>query len=140
MAYSKEQQSLLECLSWCSVRQLPEAWDNKNVYIKAIGKVMKADGSISYVAIQKDDNGDDRFIKDFGSVSMIRQVLGVYPYLFLDAVFMPTFKGNSKNEKMAYLKSVNKDKDYSSMNGKELDKAILGIAIQKHLKSEGLYL
>lgn len=136
MVTKSEQTSLLNCLSWCSVRQLPEKWDKKNVYIKAIAKVMKADGSISYVALQKDNKGDDKYVKDFGSVAVIRKVLEVYPYLYLDAMYMPTFKGNSKGEKITYLSSHNKNIDYSQMSGKELDKAILSIAIQKHLKAE----
>ena len=40
MTSKKEQANLLNCLSWCSVRQLPEEWDKKNVYIKAIAKVI----------------------------------------------------------------------------------------------------
>ena len=136
MTSKKEQASLLNCLSWCSVRQLPDEWDKKNVYIKAIAKVMKADGSISYVAIKKDSKGEDMFVKDFGSISMIRKVLAIYPYLYLDAMYMPTFKSNSKAEKVAYLQSHNKNVDYSQMTGKELDKAILAVAIQKHLNSE----
>lgn len=136
MTSKKEQANLLNCLSWCSVRQLPEEWDKKNVYIKAIAKVIKSDGSISYVAIQKDKNGEDKYIKDFGNIAMIRQVLSIHPYLYLDAMYMPTFKGNSKNEKIAYLSAHDRTTDYSQMTAKELDKAILNVAIQKHLNAQ----
>lgn len=136
MISKAEKMSLLDCLSWCSVRQLPEEWDSKNVYIKAIAKVMRADGSISYVAVKKDKNGDDKIVKSFGNISMIKKILAVYPYLYLDAVYMPTFKGNSKNEKVSYLSALNKNVDYSKKSVKELDKAIISVAIQKQLKAE----
>lgn len=136
MISKAEKMSLLDCLSWCSVRQLPEEWDSKNVYIKAIAKVMRADGSISYVAVKKDKNGDDKIIKSFGNISMIKKILAVYPYLYLDAVYMPTFKGNSKTEKVSYLSALNKNVDYSKKSVKELDKAIISEAIQKQLKAE----
>lgn len=136
MISKAEKMSLLDCLSWCSVRQLPEEWDSKNVYIKAIAKVMRADGSISYVAVKKDKNGDDKIIKSFGNISMIKKILAVYPYLYLDAVYMPTFKGNSKAEKVSYLSALNKNVDYSKKSVKELDKAIISVAIQKQLKAE----
>lgn len=136
MISKAEKMSLLDCLSWCSVRQLPEEWDSKNVYIKAIAKVMRADGSISYVAVKKDKNGDDKIIKSFGNISMIKKILAVYPYLYLDAVYMPTFKGNSKTEKVSYLSALNKNVDYSKKSVKELDKAIISVAIQKQLKAE----
>ena len=136
MISKAEKMSLLDCLWWCSVRQLPEDWDSKNVYIKAIAKVMRADGSISYVAVKKDKNGDDKIIKSFGNISMIKKILAVYPYLYLDAVYMPTFKGNSKTEKVSYLSALNKNVDYSKKSVKELDKAIISVAIQKQLKAE----
>lgn len=136
MISKAEKMSLLDCLSWCSVRQLPDEWDNKNVYIKAIAKVMRADGSISYVAVKKDKNGEDKIIKSFGNISMIKKILAVYPYLYLDAVYMPTFKGNSKAEKISYLSTLNKNVDYSKKSVKELDKAIISVAIQKQLKAE----
>lgn len=138
MRTKKEATSLLECLAWCSVRQLPAEWDKKNVYIKAIAKVMKSDGSISYVALKKDKNGNDKIMADFGSISIIRQIISVYPYLYLDAMYMPTFKGNSKQDKIAYLTTHNNAVDYSEMSTKELDKAIINVAIQKQIKAESL--
>ena len=30
-----EKESLMQCLSWCALRELPPKYDGKNVYIKA---------------------------------------------------------------------------------------------------------
>lgn len=138
MRTKKEEASLLECLAWCSVRQLPAEWDKKNVYIKAIAKVIKSDGSISYVALKKDNDGNDKIMADFGSISIIRKILSIHPYLYLDAMYMPTFKGNSKQEKIAYLTAHSNGADFSEMSSKELDKAIVNVAIQKQIKAESL--
>lgn len=136
MVSKKEEMSLLECLSWCSVRKLPEEWDKKNVYIKAIGKVKKADGTISYVAIQKDKNGKDKMVKDFGTISAIREVAEIYPYLYLDAMYLPTFRGQKKEDRISMLSNLYKDRDFSQMSLKELDREVLNYAIQMHLMAE----
>lgn len=130
-----EKESLVACLAWCSLRALPDKYDGKNVYIKAVAKVMKTNGSISYVAMQKDINGEDKIVKDFGMVASIGKVLEVYPYLFLDASFMPTFKSLKKDERVEYLSEIYKDKDFSKMSARELDKVILNHAIQEHLNA-----
>lgn len=136
MRINIEKESLINCLSWCSVRELPKEWDKKNVYIKAIAKVAKIDGSHSYVAIQKDKNGNDKIIKDFGQTAAIRKVEAVYPYLYLDAMYLPTFKNQKKEDRIAVLSHLFVGKDFSQMTLKELDRELLNYAIQMHLNAE----
>lgn len=130
-----EKESLMQCLSWCALRELPQKYDGKNVYIKAVAKVKKADGSVGYMAIQKDKNGADKYIKDFGSVSVIREIMEIYPYLYLDAQYMPKFKTQKKEERIAMLSRLY-NKDFTSMSLKELDKEVLNHAIQMHLNAD----
>lgn len=130
-----EKESLMQCLSWCALRELPPKYDGKNVYIKAVAKVKKADGSVGYMAIQKDKNGVDKYIKDFGSVSVIREIMEIYPYLYLDAQYMPKFKTQKKEERIAMLSRLY-NKDFTSMSLKELDKEVLNHAIQMHLNAD----
>jgi hypothetical protein len=130
-----EKESLMQCLSWCALRELPQKYDGKNVYIKAVAKVKKADGSVGYMAIQKDKNGADKYIKDFGSVSVIREIMEIYPYLYLDAQYMPKFKTQKKEERIAMLSRLY-NKDFSNMSLKELDKEVLNHAIQMHLQAD----
>ena len=130
-----EKESLMQCLSWCALRELPPKYDGKNVYIKAVAKVKKADGSVGYMAIQKDKNGVDKYIKDFGSVSVIREIMEIYPYLYLDAQYMPKFKTQKKEERIAMLSRLY-NKDFSNMSLKELDREVLNHAIQMHLNAD----
>lgn len=130
-----EKESLMQCLSWCALRELPQKHDGKNVYIKAVAKVKKADGSVGYMAIQKDKNGVDKYIKDFGSVSVIREIMEIYPYLYLDAQYMPKFKTQKKEERIAMLSRLY-NKDFSNMSLKELDREVLNHAIQMHLNAD----
>ena len=128
--------SLLECLKWTGVPNLPEKDDKENIWIKAIGLVAKADGSESYVAMIKDENLVDKVVKDFGSISLIRQVKEVYPYSYLMASFMPEFKTKKREERIAYLSKHFKDLDMSSMTLKELDKKVISLAIRKQIQKE----
>lgn len=130
-----EKESLMQCLSWCALRELPQKYDGKNVYIKAVAKVKKADGSVGYMAIQKDKNGVDKYIKDFGSVSVIREIMEIYPYLYLDAQYMPKFKTQKKEERIAMLSRLY-NKNFDNMSLKELDREVLNHAIQMHLRAD----
>ena len=70
----KEKQSLLECLTWCSLKELPKEDDGKDIYIAAVIKVRKADTTVSYAAVKRDVDGTDKIIKDFGTCAVIREV------------------------------------------------------------------
>lgn len=128
-----ERQSLMQCLDWCSVRTLPAEYDGKNVYIKAIGKVSKKDGTFAYVAIKKDKQGNDKIVRDFGSMSAIHKIEKIYPYLYLDALFLPVFKTAKKEERIMFLSSVYKGRSFTEMTLKELDKEVLNYAIQRNI-------
>jgi hypothetical protein len=128
-------QSLVEALSFCALRDVPEEWDKENVYLKALALVRKSDGSESYVLLQKDSEGNDKVVKDFGTSSIIRLTLSVHPFVFLDQRWIPTFKTQAKEERIKWLERYDVDGDYRSLNKKELDKAIFHKAMQNALKS-----
>ena len=132
----KEEKNLLDALSWCGLKKLPEKDNGEDIWLEALAKVSKANGSISYVYIKKNAELKDVIAKDFGDISMIAKVIEVYPFNFLKASFMPTFKGNNKNERLHYLQKVYKDKDFSSMTVKQLDTEILKVAVLNQLNYE----
>lgn len=133
--YKNTNKSLVDAMAWAGVRELPEVHDGVNVYIKALALVAKRDGSTSYVAICKDKNGEDKIIKDFGSVSQIVEVLEIRPYLYLDSSYIPDFTTKKKEERIKYLSIANPDGgNYEEMSIKELNKAIVNLAIQKQIK------
>ena len=132
----REEKNLLDALSWCGLKKLPEKDNGEDIWLEALAKVSKADGSSCYVYIKKNGELKDVIAKDFGDVSMIVKIDEVYPFNFLKASFMPTFKANNKNERIHYLQKIYKGKDFSGMTVKQLDTEILKVAINNQLNYE----
>ena len=130
-----KEKSLIKCLAALDLRDLPKEWDKENVWILAVGLISKIDGTFSYAALKKDKDGNARVVKDFGNICAIRQVEKVYPYKYLDATFIPYFKGRSKDERIAWLKQMGEEGNFGEMSAKELDKKVLNVAIQQALKA-----
>lgn len=139
MAKNIERESLVSALAYCSLRDLPEIDNGEEVWIYAVAKVEKSDGSTSYALVEKDDNGANRFLKDFGSISSIRSVVSYHPYVFLKPVYLPKFKSEKKEERVEYLnKNFSDGRDFAKMSKKGLDAIILNLAI-KNQKSKESY-
>lgn len=137
MAKDFERESLISALAYCSLRELPPEDTGEHIWIMALAKVMKADGSVSYVLVEKDDKGENRYVKDFGNVSTIRKVLAYYPYSFLKESFVPKFKTPKKDERIAYLVKFYGDKeDWSKYKTSELDEIILNLSIKNQKDKE----
>jgi hypothetical protein len=130
-----KEKSLIKCLAALDLRDLPKEWDKENVWILAVGLISKIDGTFSYAALKKDKDGNARVVKDFGNICAIRQVEKVYPYKYLDATFVPYFKGRSKDERIAWLEQMGEEGNFGEMSAKELDKKVLNVAIQQALKA-----
>lgn len=130
-----KEKSLIKCLAALDLRDLPKEWDKENVWILAVGLISKIDGTFSYAALKKDKDGNARVVKDFGNICAIRQVEKVYPYKYLDATFVPYFKGRSKDERIAWLEQMGEKGNFGEMSAKELDKKVLNVAIQQALKA-----
>jgi hypothetical protein len=136
MKQNVEEKSLLAALEFCSLRDLPPKWDKENIYLMALALVSKKDGTRSYVSMKKDENGNDVFVKDFGTISTIHEVLEVYPFLYLDAKYVPTFKTRTKDERIEWLCKTLfiEDDGLKELSLKELDKKVLATSMQIALK------
>lgn len=132
----KTEESLIDALSYCDLRDLPEIEDGENVWIRAIAKIVKSDGIEYYAYVEKDDNLNNRIIKDFGSMSSIVKVVAYYPFSYLKADFMPEFKTKKKEERIAYLTRYKTNKDYSNMTLRELNDEVLKGAIAMQMAHE----
>lgn len=133
MAKDVLRESLINALSWASLRELPPKDNGENIWIKALALVSKRDGSKAYVALMKGKNGEDRLIKDFGTVSQVVKIEEVYAYSYLDSSYLPQFDSKKREDKVKWLSLQRPDVDYESMTSKELNKAILHVAIQNQL-------
>ena len=85
-----KERTLVEALSFCGVRELPEELKGKEVWIKAIGLVSKVDGSQSYVYLERGELGASNIKKDFGTLSPIVKIDKIYPYLYLSGSSYPS--------------------------------------------------
>lgn len=132
----KTEESLIDALSYCDLRDLPEIEDGENVWIRAIAKIVKSDGGEYYAYVEKGNDLKNRIIKDFGSMSSIVKVVAYYPFSYLKADFMPEFKTKKKEERIAYLTRYKTTKDYSNMTLKELNDEVLKGAIAMQLAHE----
>lgn len=137
----KEKQSLMECLAWCSLKELPNEDEGKEVYIAAVIKVLKADATVSYAVVKRDIDGTDKIIKDFGSCAVIREVLGKYPYKYLNAEYMPKLKDFTRKSMVNYLaRSMQKTADeFDGNTDKELFNILVARAMEKQLKKDNIY-
>lgn len=137
----KEKQSLMECLAWCSLKELPNEDEGKEVYIAAVIKVLKADATVSYAVVKRDIDGTDKIIKDFGSCAVIREVLGKYPYKYLNAEYMPKLKDFTRKSMVNYLaRTMQKTADeFDGNTDKELFNILVARAMEKQLKKDNIY-
>ena len=122
----------MECLKWTGMSKLPDKDDKENIWIYAIGLVQKADGSESYVALGKNAKLEIEYLKDFGNISVIRQLKEVYPYEYLLAKNMPVFKTKKREERIAYLtkNGWGKDVNLEELSLKDLDKMVIWMSIK----------
>ena len=132
---SVKEKSLIECLAYCDLRDLPKEDNKEYVWIKAIALVAKSDGSSNYAYIIKDKNGKPKIKKDFGNIAAIKEIKDIYPFMLLDEKFVPEFKTNSKEERIEWLEKFGCDEDLSSCKLKELNAKVLNLAMQHALAS-----
>lgn len=132
------EKSLFDCLEFCKVAQLPEAWDNKSIWLKAIAKVQKYDGNSYYCYIERDNEGKQSIVRDFGSIYAILKTEEVYPLLYLDSLYVKKFpKSNEGTANLIeYLKNNGFIEAEHADDRKELDKMNIILAIKRQLADE----
>jgi predicted aldo/keto reductase-like oxidoreductase len=133
MATKKEQETLIDALSFYGLRDLPDEDTKEHLWIRALGKVQKADGTISYVGMSRNDKLEEVISKDFGSISVIRKIIAVYPFEFLDSSYLPKFKTKSKEERIKHLKYEGVNANFDDMSLKDLDKLVYHQAMKTQL-------
>ena len=138
-ANKKTESSLLDALAYCSLPRLPEVDNGEDVWIKALAKVVKSNGIEYYVYVERDiETLEPRIVRDFGDVLSIAKVVDYYPFSFLKAKFMPTFKDDSTDAKVKYLAKfgLNAVDEYKAMTLEQMDEEIIKIAIRQQLEHE----
>lgn len=131
------EESKMKVMAFCGLRDMPEPEDKEHFWLRAIALVQKKDGSQSYAYAEKDLNTlEPKLVKDFGTISVIHKVIEYYPFSYLKAQYIPTFKSQKKEERIAYLTAYDKNADFSKHTLKELDKEVMRRAARKQLDVE----
>lgn len=140
----RTRESLVKALSYCSLRELPPIDNGEDVWIKALALVEKTDGGDYFVDLQKDPTTLlNKIKKDFGHTGSIVKYKEVYPYLYLSSDFMPTFNDKTKESRVTYLERVMPTGNWKTMSLKDLNNAIIGVAISlqlNNIKSNTIYI
>lgn len=137
MARDLTRESLVSALAHCSLRDLPSVDNGEDVWISAVAKVIKSDGSVSYALVEKDGKGNSKIIKDFGSISAIKKIESYHPFAFLKSSYVPKFKTAKKDERIAYLtKKYGDEEEWSKFTTKELDAIIINKSVESQKNTE----
>lgn len=100
-----KENELMDALTYTGCTKLPKAVDiskpQAKIWIRAIAKVTKVDGSWSYAIIKNDYGRKPKFAKVFGSVAAISAIKTVYPYQWLDSSLVPKFR--NEDERVAFI-------------------------------------
>ena len=130
-------ETLVEALSFCGVRELPEEHKGKTVWIKAIGLVSKVDGSQSYVYLERGELGASSVKKDFGTLSPIAKIDKIYPYLYLSEDEVPKFSKEDKGEKNSWLIARGyKEEELSTRTPQQINKLVIDECVKDALNRD----
>lgn len=132
-----KERTLVEALSFCGVRELPEEFKGKEVWIKAIGLVSKVDGSQSYVYLERGKLGASNIKKDFGTLSPIVKIDKIYPYLYLSEDEVPKFSKENKGEKTSWLVARGyNEEELSTKTPQQINKLVIDECVKAALNKD----
>ena len=131
MAKNIKDETLVDALSFCGVKELPEELKGKEVWVKAIALVTKRDGGQSYVAVERGTDGDKKIVRDFGSLSTVAKIEKMYPYMYLSETDVPKFAKDAKDDKIAWLMERGyKKEDLEGLAPKGIDKVVINECVK----------
>ena len=87
-----EKETLTEVLQFTGCTELPASLKEGDIYVRAIAKVKKANNHETMCVIVNDGEGNPIIKKDFGSISMIKEIIEIYPLSVLESDSIPDFR------------------------------------------------
>ena len=128
-----EKETLTAVLQFTGCTELPAALKEGDIYVRAIAKVKKANNHETMCVIVNDGEGNPIIKKDFGSISMIKEILEIYPLSVLESDSIPDFR--SKKNIVSFLVRLGETESHveklASSKADE-DKAALKALVYKH--------
>ena len=128
-----EKETLTDVLQFTGGTELPAALKEGDIYVRAIAKVKKANNHETMCVIVNDGEGNPIIKKDFGSISMIKEIVEIYPLSVLESDSIPDFR--KKKDIVSFLVRLGETESHveelASSKADE-DKAALKALVYKH--------
>lgn len=128
-----EKETLTAVLQFTGCTELPEALKEGDIYVRAIAKVKKANNHETMCVIVNDGTGNPIIKKDFGSISMIKEIVEIYPLSVLESDSIPYFR--KKKDIVNFLVNLGEnesDVERLASSKEDEDKAALKALVYKH--------
>ena len=128
-----EKETLTAVLQFTGCTELPAVLKEGDIYVRAIAKVKKANNHETMCVIVNDGEGNPIIKKDFGSISMIKEIVEIYPLSVLESDSIPDFR--KKKDIVSFLVRLGETESHveklASSKADE-DKAALKALVYKH--------
>lgn len=143
-----DKKSLSDALEKANLTKLPDKWDGKDVWFRAIALVRKQNMREEYAIYERkislNTNCDkysvsDTFnvLIDFGSMSIISEVIEFYPYKFLQEKYIPTDKNRKKIVDRICRAYNEEDKDkIDELSNEDLKSLIYNMAFKLQVEDD----
>ena len=128
-----EKETLTEVLQFTGCTELPAAIKEGDIYVRAIAKVKKANNHETMCVIVNDGTGKPIIKKDFGSISMIKEIVEIYPLSVLESDSIPDFR--KKKDIVSFLVRLGETESHVerlASSKEDEDKAALKALVYKH--------
>lgn len=128
-----EKETLTAVLQFTGCTELPAALKEGDIYVRAIAKVKKANNHETMCVIVNDGTGNPIIKKDFGSISMIKEIVEIYPLSVLESDSIPYFR--KKKDIVNFLVNLGEtesDVERLASSKEEEDKDALKSLVYKH--------
>lgn len=132
-----KEKTLEQALNDAFIFQLPDKWDNKSIWIYAIGLVTHSNARQTYCLVKRDNNGNPQIIKTYGEPCRIVMLNEIYPYIFLQDKYHCDFK--NKQERIDYIIANNNaitESELQVMKKPELENECINIWIKEQLQTK----
>lgn len=130
---------MIDALSHIGLCELPNEWDGKTIWLKAIALVHTSNGIMSYVCMAKDAISlKDKVVMTFGDTGAIMRIETIYPYEFLRDEFSPIFTSKKKEERIEYLVRIcpEREEEFRAMNFKTLEEEVVKVSINAQIEHD----
>lgn len=128
-----EKETLTAVLQFTGCTELPAALKEGDIYVRAIAKVKKANNHETMCVIVNDGTGKPIIKKDFGSISMIKEIVEIYPLSVLESDSIPDFR--KKKDIVSFLVRLGETESHVeklASSKEDEDKAALKALVYKH--------